>query len=72
MEKRDGNVPAASRPDPSILRQGADLNWVEACEPLHADIDVGKTWVGTRNGFCRCGSDERLGFWGCGVRALCD
>ncbi|PON48861.1 SGNH hydrolase-type esterase domain containing protein [Parasponia andersonii] len=36
----DGVVPSACRPNPSVLRLDAKLNWVEAHEPLHADIDV--------------------------------
>lgn len=36
----DGVVPSASRPNPSVLRLDAKLNWVEAHEPLHSDIDV--------------------------------
>lgn len=41
--KWSGYVPSESKPDPSILRLSAELKWVEAKEPLHADIDVGKT-----------------------------
>lgn len=36
----DGVVPPQCRPNPSVLRLNAKLNWVEAQEPLHADIDV--------------------------------
>lgn len=36
----DGVVPPRCRPNPSVLRLNAKLNWVEAQEPLHADIDV--------------------------------
>ncbi|XP_030495335.1 probable carbohydrate esterase At4g34215 [Cannabis sativa] len=36
----DGVVPSASRPNPSVLRLNAKLSWVQAHEPLHADIDV--------------------------------
>lgn len=39
----DGIVPPQSQPNPSILRLDANLKWVEAHEPLHADIDVNKT-----------------------------
>ena len=39
----DGNVPQECRPSPSIFRLTAKLEWEEAREPLHADIDVGKT-----------------------------
>ncbi|MED6218581.1 hypothetical protein PIB30_027919 [Stylosanthes scabra] len=39
----DGVVPPQCRPNPSILRLNAQLEWVEAQEPLHADIDVTKT-----------------------------
>lgn len=41
--KWSGYVPPESKPDSSILRLNAELKWVEAKEPLHADIDVGKT-----------------------------
>ncbi|KAG1361891.1 putative carbohydrate esterase [Cocos nucifera] len=36
-------VPPECRPTPSILRLNAGLQWEEAWEPLHADIDVLKT-----------------------------
>lgn len=39
----DHNVPRDSRPNPSILRLSANDSWVPAHEPLHSDIDVGKT-----------------------------
>ncbi|BBN70033.1 hypothetical protein with DUF303 [Prunus dulcis] len=39
----DGVVPPECRPNPSILRLSADLTWIEAREPLHADIDAKKT-----------------------------
>ncbi|MED6218582.1 hypothetical protein PIB30_027920 [Stylosanthes scabra] len=39
----DGVVPSQCRPNPSILRLNAQLEWVEAKEPLHADIDVMNT-----------------------------
>lgn len=42
-ETWDGIVPSGSRPNPSILRLTAGLTWVEAREPLHADIDTNKT-----------------------------
>ncbi|XP_038715104.1 probable carbohydrate esterase At4g34215 [Tripterygium wilfordii] len=38
-----GFVPHQCESNPSILRLNADLKWVEAHEPLHADIDVNKT-----------------------------
>ncbi|XP_065881368.1 probable carbohydrate esterase At4g34215 [Euphorbia lathyris] len=38
----DGIVPPESQPNPSILRLSAQLNWVLAQEPLHADIDYNK------------------------------
>ncbi|XP_042509290.1 probable carbohydrate esterase At4g34215 [Macadamia integrifolia] len=38
-KKWDGVVPPECRPDPSILRLNAGLQWEEAHEPLHADID---------------------------------
>ncbi|GAB4852253.1 hypothetical protein Ancab_016445 [Ancistrocladus abbreviatus] len=39
----DGVVPMECRPDPAILRLNAELQWVEAEEPLDQDIDVNKT-----------------------------
>lgn len=39
----DGVVPPQCQPNPSILRLSSDLVWVQAHEPLHADIDVRKT-----------------------------
>ncbi|OMO78831.1 hypothetical protein CCACVL1_14061 [Corchorus capsularis] len=39
----DGVVPPQCQPNPSIFRLSADLAWVQAREPLHADIDVTKT-----------------------------
>ena len=39
----DGNVPPECKPNPSILRLNAKLQWEVAREPLHVDIDVGKT-----------------------------
>ncbi|KAK1433456.1 hypothetical protein QVD17_10366 [Tagetes erecta] len=38
-DKWDGYVPPQSFPNPSILRLSADLNWQQATEPLHRDID---------------------------------
>ncbi|KAA8528494.1 hypothetical protein F0562_035849 [Nyssa sinensis] len=38
----DGVVPPECQSNPSILRLSAGLKWVEAHEPLHADIDVKK------------------------------
>ncbi|KAK9054300.1 hypothetical protein SSX86_025378 [Deinandra increscens subsp. villosa] len=40
----DGAIPPDVKPRPGkILRLGGDLRWVDAQEPLHADIDVNKT-----------------------------
>ncbi|KAK1682200.1 hypothetical protein QYE76_043048 [Lolium multiflorum] len=50
----DGVVPPECAPSPSILRLSAALEWEEACEPLHADIDVAKTCgVGPGMAFAR-------------------
>lgn len=38
----DGIVPSQCGPNQSILRLSANLNWVPAHEPLHADIDANK------------------------------
>ncbi|KAK2965421.1 hypothetical protein RJ640_006940 [Escallonia rubra] len=39
----DGFVPPESRSNPAILRLSSQLEWEEAHEPLHGDIDVRKT-----------------------------
>ncbi|KAK6256542.1 hypothetical protein QUC31_000001 [Theobroma cacao] len=39
----DGVVPPQCQPNPSIIRLSADLAWVQAREPIHADIDARKT-----------------------------
>ncbi|KAF2324324.1 hypothetical protein GH714_012519 [Hevea brasiliensis] len=39
----DGIVPPQCQPNPSIFRLSANLTWVLAHEPLHADIDYNKT-----------------------------
>ncbi|KAI7991221.1 putative carbohydrate esterase [Camellia lanceoleosa] len=39
----DGVVPPQCQPNPAILRLSSGLNWVEASEPLHKDIDVNVT-----------------------------
>ncbi|XVE94964.1 hypothetical protein REPUB_Repub02eG0055300 [Reevesia pubescens] len=39
----DGVVPSQCQPNPSIFRLSADLAWVRAHEPIHADIDAKKT-----------------------------
>ncbi|GMP99436.1 hypothetical protein CsSME_00046906 [Camellia sinensis var. sinensis] len=39
----DGVVPPQCQPNPAILRLISGLNWVEASEPLHKDIDVNVT-----------------------------
>ncbi|XP_068657726.1 probable carbohydrate esterase At4g34215 isoform X2 [Aristolochia californica] len=41
--KWDGSVPPECQPNPAILRFSAQQQWEPAHEPLHADIDVGKT-----------------------------
>ncbi|KQJ81915.1 probable carbohydrate esterase At4g34215 [Brachypodium distachyon] len=50
----DGVVPPECAPLPSILRLSAALDWEEAREPLHADIDKAKTCgVGPGMAFAR-------------------
>lgn len=39
----DGFVPPECHASPRVLRLNAELNWEEAHEPLHRDIDVGKS-----------------------------
>lgn len=42
-KKWDGKIPAECEAEPgSILRLSRALEWEEAHEPLHADIDSGK------------------------------
>ncbi|XP_078153448.1 putative carbohydrate esterase At4g34215 isoform X3 [Carex rostrata] len=41
--KWDHIIPTECGPHPTILRLNASLHWVEATEPLHADIDVRRT-----------------------------
>ncbi|KAJ8763279.1 hypothetical protein K2173_026180 [Erythroxylum novogranatense] len=41
--KWNGYVPPQCTPNPSIFRFNAQLKWEIAREPLHADIDTGKT-----------------------------
>ncbi|XP_057502171.1 probable carbohydrate esterase At4g34215 [Actinidia eriantha] len=36
----DGIVPPQCQPSPTILRLSEELEWVEATEPLHKDVDV--------------------------------
>ncbi|XP_028772588.1 probable carbohydrate esterase At4g34215 [Neltuma alba] len=42
----DGVVPVQCRENPSILRLSAGLEWVEAKEPLHRDIEATETGIG--------------------------
>uniref|UniRef100_A0A0D9W337 Sialate O-acetylesterase domain-containing protein n=1 Tax=Leersia perrieri TaxID=77586 RepID=A0A0D9W337_9ORYZ len=50
----DGVVPPECAPTPSVLRLTAALDWAEAREPLHADIDTAKTCgVGPGMAFAR-------------------
>lgn len=63
----DGYVPPESGPNPSIFRLNAGLNWVEANEPLHGDIDVTKTCgVGPGMAFANSllGKDSSIGVVG--------
>ncbi|XP_012446625.1 probable carbohydrate esterase At4g34215 [Gossypium raimondii] len=39
----DGDVPPQCQPNPWIFKLSADMAWVEAREPIHADIDAKKT-----------------------------
>ncbi|KAJ8541387.1 hypothetical protein K7X08_002203 [Anisodus acutangulus] len=41
-ETWDGVIPPECKPNPNILRFSAGFQWVEAQEPLHQDIDLGK------------------------------
>ncbi|KAL5714056.1 hypothetical protein ACHQM5_016068 [Ranunculus cassubicifolius] len=42
-DKWDGVVPTQCQPNPLIFRLSAELDWEEAKEPLHADIDLNRT-----------------------------
>ncbi|XP_030540093.1 probable carbohydrate esterase At4g34215 [Rhodamnia argentea] len=60
----DGIVPPECGPNPSILRLTANLTWVKAREPLHADIDTNKTnGIGPGMAFANTilGQDRSLG-----------
>ncbi|KAF8024567.1 hypothetical protein BT93_F1670 [Corymbia citriodora subsp. variegata] len=60
----DGVVPLECSPNPSILRLAANLTWVEAREPLHADIDTNNTnGIGPGMAFANAvlGRDRSLG-----------
>ncbi|XP_030466624.1 probable carbohydrate esterase At4g34215 isoform X2 [Syzygium oleosum] len=64
VEKWDGVVPPECGPNPSILRLAANLTWVEAREPIHADIDLNKTnGIGPGMAFANAvlGRDRSLG-----------
>lgn len=59
----DGIVPLQCRPNPSILKLDAQLRWVEAREPLHADIDREKTnGVGPGLAFANSVVEKNPGF----------
>lgn len=64
--KWDGNVPPECKPSPSVLRLSANLNWEEAREPLHSDIDVGKT-CGVGPGLAFANEVVRVSGGGCFV-----
>ncbi|KAF8024566.1 hypothetical protein BT93_F1669 [Corymbia citriodora subsp. variegata] len=64
IEMWDGVVPPKCSPNPSILRLTANLTWVKAREPLHADIDTNKTnGIGPSMAFANAilGQDRSLG-----------
>ncbi|CAL0327088.1 unnamed protein product [Lupinus luteus] len=59
----DGVVPPQCNPNPSILRFNAHLEWVEAQEPLHQDIDTKKTnGIGPGMAFANYILEKREGF----------
>jgi len=63
----DGVVPPECSPNPLILRLTANLTWVEAQEPLHADIDTNKrNGIGPGMAFANTvlGQDQSLGLVG--------
>lgn len=71
--KFDGVIPPECESCPSILRLSAKLNWEEAREPLHADIDLKKTCgVGPGMAFANVAKQqiaegERVGLVPCAV-----
>ncbi|AES87604.1 carbohydrate esterase plant-like protein [Medicago truncatula] len=59
----DSVVPPQSQPNPSILKLNAHLEWVEAQEPLHEDIDTLKTnGIGPGMVFANHVLEKNLGF----------
>ncbi|OIW14893.1 hypothetical protein TanjilG_30612 [Lupinus angustifolius] len=59
----DGVVPPQCNPNPSILRFNALMEWVEAQEPLHRDIDTKKTnGIGPGMAFANSILEKREGF----------
>ncbi|KAK3425552.1 hypothetical protein EUGRSUZ_F02296 [Eucalyptus grandis] len=67
INKWDGFIPPECSPNPLIIRLAANLTWVEAWEPLHADIDVNKTnGIGPGMAFANTvvGQDRGLGLVG--------
>lgn len=63
----DGCIPPESQSNPSIFRLTADLEWEQASEPLHWDIDVKKTnGIGPGMAF----ANELLAKGGDGVAAI--
>ncbi|CAL0305803.1 unnamed protein product [Lupinus luteus] len=59
----DGVIPPQCNQNPSILRLNAELEWVEAQEPLHHDIDAKKTnGVGPGMSFANSMLNKREGF----------
>ncbi|KAL6013337.1 hypothetical protein ACLOJK_003830 [Asimina triloba] len=63
----NGYIPLASHPSPAILRLSAALQWEEAREPLHADIDINKTCgVGPGMAFAG-GISDNIGLVPCAI-----
>ncbi|KAK7283276.1 hypothetical protein RIF29_12691 [Crotalaria pallida] len=59
----DGVVPPQCSPNPSILRLNAQLEWEEAHEPLHQDIDSKKiNGIGPGMAFANTILEKRPGF----------
>ncbi|OVA02062.1 protein of unknown function DUF303 [Macleaya cordata] len=61
VDKWDGIIPPECQPNSSILRLNSGLEWEEAREPLHFDIDLNKTvGVGPGMAFANAIRDNKM------------
>eukprot|EP00252_Welwitschia_mirabilis_P024764 TRINITY_DN7458_c0_g1_i3.p1 TRINITY_DN7458_c0_g1~~TRINITY_DN7458_c0_g1_i3.p1 ORF type:complete len:244 (-),score=36.42 TRINITY_DN7458_c0_g1_i3:55-786(-) len=71
----DHNVPPECQPNPSIFRLDADLQWSQANEPLHIDIDTNKAcgigpgmvFANTVLEHYKCRENARIGLVPCAI-----